>query len=606
MTNISAYIETVATHYWGEPRERKGHELRWGNHGSKSVDLRKGTWFDFENNEGGGVVDLVRQEEGATLTGLPELMEKKFGIARQTQDKLSPARYMSKVYDYIDENGEVTYQVCRYEPKTFRQRRPDGNGGWLWNMQDVEPVPYNLPDLMQRPGKPVFVVEGEKCADLMRSKGALATTSHGGAKKWPEELNKHFAGRDVIILPDNDEAGRLHADMVANSVGPVAKSVKVVELPGLKDKQDVYDWFRDGGTTEKLVSLVEDAGVINHFNRNETVDVVTTPDPGIFEIYDINFLRSMPPVEFVVDNLLTKHGLAVLYGEPGAGKSFLAIDLALCMAYGKSWHGNPVEQGAVLYIAGEGVGGLGKRVKAWQSHYHMTNEAPFYVLPTAVRFREPEDIERLLRTIDSLNQTFTAVYIDTVARALLGGDENSSTDMGLFVDACEAVKRYCGCAVVAIHHSGKDAARGMRGSTALLGAVDTSIRVSKLEDTVTMAIEKQKDAEPIPDMAFEMQTIALLGDASVVMKHTETKEKKTRQVKLTSEQQIAMQALRNLCAEMGKARVPVSLWHDAHRVKTPDATSGKRRDARAALQNKGVIVIDDNKVWEYREIDENV
>jgi len=606
MTNISAYIETVATHYWGEPRERKGNELRWGNHGSKSVDLRKGTWFDFENNEGGGVVDLVRHEEGATLTGLPELMEKKFGIQRQVQDKLRPAKYISKVYDYVDENGEVTYQVVRYEPKTFRQRRPDGNGGWLWNMQDVQPVPYNLPDIMAKPDKPIFIVEGEKCADTLKAMGAIATTSHGGAKKWAEELNKYFTGRDVIILPDNDEPGKLHADMVSNSILPVANTVKVINLPGLQDKQDVYDWFKGGGTTDKLVSLVKDAEVIHLPKQVTLISSADLSIPDTFEIYDINYLRRMPPVDFVVDNLLTKHGLAVLYGEPGAGKSFLAIDLALCMAYGKAWHGNPVEQGAVLYIAGEGVGGLGKRVKAWQSHYQMTDEAPFYVLPTAVRFREPEDIERLLRTIDALGQTFTAVYIDTVARALLGGDENSSTDMGLFVDACEVVKRHCNCAVVAIHHSGKDAARGMRGSTALLGAVDTSIRVSKLEETVTMAIEKQKDAEPIPDMTFEMQTIALLGDASVVMKHTETQHKKTRQVKLTSEQQIAMQALRNLCATMGQTRVPVSLWHEEHRVKTPDVTSGKRRDARAALQNKGVIVIDDNKVWEYKEIDENV
>ena len=77
-------------------------------------------------------------------------------------------------------------------------------------------------------------------------------------------------------------------------------------------------------------------------------------------------------------------------------------------------------------------------------------------------------------------------------------------------------------------------------------------------------------------------------------------------MKLTNEQKIALQALQNLCVEMGRERVPVSMWHDAHRVKTPDFTSGKRRDARSALQNKGVIVIEDNKVWEYREIERNV
>lgn len=179
-TNIAAYIETVATHYWGEPKERRGHELRWGTHGSKSVDLRKGTWFDFENNEGGGVVDMVRLNEGAGLRGLPEIMEQRFGIPRQAQDKLRPAKYISKVYDYADEHGEVTYQVVRYEPKTFRQRKPDGKGGWLWNMKDVTPLPYNLPDIIQKPQKPVFIVEGEKCADAIRAVGGVATTTRRG------------------------------------------------------------------------------------------------------------------------------------------------------------------------------------------------------------------------------------------------------------------------------------------------------------------------------------------------------------------------------------------------------------------------------------------
>jgi len=259
----------------------------------------------------------------------------------------------------------------------------------------------------------------------------------------------------------------------------------------------------------------------------------------------------------------------------------------------------------VLYIAGEGVGGLGKRIKAWQAHNKLTHDVPFYVLPIAVRFREPDEVERLIRTIDGVGHGFSAVFVDTVARALLGGNENDATDMGLFVDACEAVKRHCGCALVAIHHSGKDAARGMRGSTALLGAVDTSVRISKLEDTVTMAMEKQKDAEPIADMAFNMTQIALIDDVSVVMTKSDAEPKK-KQVRLTSEQHIALQSLRNVCADLGQARVPVAVWHEAHRVKTPDLTSGKRRDARAGLQNKRVIVIEDNKVWLYKELGENV
>lgn len=205
MTNIAAHAEAVAKAYWGEPAVRRGHILRWGTHGSKELDLRKGTWFDFENNEGGGVVDLVRRYEGATILGsIPDILEKKFGIQKQTQVSLQPARFMSACYDYVDENGEVRYQVRRFEPKTFRQCRPDGKGGWLYNMQDVEALPYRLPDILARPDEPVFIVEGEKAADKVATMGLLATSSHGGAKKWQSVLNRWFEGRNVVILPDND------------------------------------------------------------------------------------------------------------------------------------------------------------------------------------------------------------------------------------------------------------------------------------------------------------------------------------------------------------------------------------------------------------------
>ena len=599
--NIAAYIEQIARYYWGDPKEKRGHELRWGTHGSRSVDLRKGTWFDFEANEGGGVIDMVRINEGAQLRSLPEILEKQFGIAKQVQQTIQPARYMSKAYDYIDEHGECIYQVVRYEPKTFRQRRPDGKGGWVWNVKDVTPVPYNLPGIMADKEAPIWVVEGEKCAQLLISQGFVATTNHGGAKNWSADINKWFAGRNVIVLPDADEAGARHAEVVVSNLYPVAKAVKLVTIPGLTDKQDVYDWMVAGGTRDRLAEIAAATPVLS--DAPDVQDSVQDNErPDVFDVYDVHYLRNMPPVEWLVDGLLTKHGFSVLYGEPGAGKSFLAIDMALSVAYGKAWHNNPVQKGAVLYIAGEGVGGLGKRIKAWQAHHKLTADVPFYVLPTAVRFREPEDVERLLRTIDNLDTKFSAVFVDTVARALLGGDENSATDMGLFVDACEIVKRHCECAVVAIHHSGKDAARGMRGSTALLGAVDTSIKVSKLEETVTLATEKQKDAEPMPDVAFTMTPVALIDDVSVVMTQADMPEKKPRSAKLTEPQKIALQALRNLSVELGQERVPVTAWHDKHRAKTPDSTRSRRRDARDALQTKRAIVIEGSYVWEYKEL----
>ncbi len=105
MTNIAAYIEQVARHYWGEPTQVRGHLLRWGNKGSKEINKRKGVWFDYEENQGGGVIDLVRAYEGATLRALPDVLEAKFGIPKRQQQTLQPAKYISKIYSYCDGNG---------------------------------------------------------------------------------------------------------------------------------------------------------------------------------------------------------------------------------------------------------------------------------------------------------------------------------------------------------------------------------------------------------------------------------------------------------------------------------------------------------------------
>lgn len=118
-------------------------------------------------------------------------------------------------YDYVDENGKLLYQVVRFSPKDFRQRRPDGKGGWIWKVGGVTKVPYRLPDILNSSkDTPIFIVEGEKDADRLASLGLVATTNVGGAGKWTRKLNKYFAGRKVVIIPDNDKAGRDHAHKV--------------------------------------------------------------------------------------------------------------------------------------------------------------------------------------------------------------------------------------------------------------------------------------------------------------------------------------------------------------------------------------------------------
>lgn len=169
---------------------------------------------------------------------------------------------LEQEYSYYDSTGQLLYQVVRSPGKRFKHRRPDGSGGWIWNMHGVERVLYRLQGLRSSQDGRIFIVEGEKDADRLARLDLTATTNSGGAGKWLECYNAEFQDRDVVILPDNDDAGRKHADKVAGSLKGVAASVKILELPGLEEKEDVSDWLDAGHTTAELLELVNSSCAI--------------------------------------------------------------------------------------------------------------------------------------------------------------------------------------------------------------------------------------------------------------------------------------------------------------------------------------------------------
>jgi putative DNA primase/helicase len=174
-------------------------------------------------------------------------------------------RQIVATYDYRDARGELVFQVVRFAPKDFRQRRPDGNGGgWIWNLNGIERVPYRLPEIVN--ASEIYICEGEKDCDRLAALGVVATTNPGGAdtdgkagRKWPESFGRWFRGRHVVLIPDNDESGRRHVQAVAQKLSGHAASIRVLELPGLPPKGDVSDWLAAGGTVARLVELANDA-----------------------------------------------------------------------------------------------------------------------------------------------------------------------------------------------------------------------------------------------------------------------------------------------------------------------------------------------------------
>jgi len=163
-------------------------------------------------------------------------------------------------YDYHDESGVALYQAVRMEPKDFRQRHKGADGKWIWNLDGVRRVPYRLPQTLQgvAEGHLIYLVEGEKDANALVSLGLHATCNSGGAEKWWDECTEALRGADVVMLPDNDKAGRGHVALVSKHLKGIAKSVRVLELPKLPEKGDVSDWLATGGSREALEQLVVD------------------------------------------------------------------------------------------------------------------------------------------------------------------------------------------------------------------------------------------------------------------------------------------------------------------------------------------------------------
>ena len=194
---------------------------------------------------------------------------------------------IATTYDYNDETGKLLFQVCRMEPKDFRQRRPDGNGGWIWKMDGIKKVLFRLPEILHdvQDGKLIYICEGEKDVLKMVEHGFLATCNPGGAKKWQDSYTETLRGATVAIIADKDKAGRNHAQLVAAKLHGVAKSVRVLELPDTDGKpvKDAFDFFAAGGDAGQIAGLV---GATPEWTPGSAVDAgaaINTPSQWFAE-----------------------------------------------------------------------------------------------------------------------------------------------------------------------------------------------------------------------------------------------------------------------------------------------------------------------------------
>jgi hypothetical protein len=446
-------------------------------------------------------------------------------------------------WHYTDEDGVSLFVKQRFKTndskgKTYKTLRVMPDNTRVGKLGDCRIVPYKLPDLQQATaaGRVVYITEGEKAADALGSLGVVATTSHAGSGNWSPELNQYFAGANVVVVPDNDVSGWSYATKVVEALLPVAKSVRVLDLRLEQPKEDAFEYVtKYGGDRQELASMAKACAPITQIYQVQPPDRLTV-QPEVQASQDANAQKSRflveswdsikdEPVEWLIEDIIPKKAFVALYAPPASYKSFIALDMAEAIATGRDWMGKAVKQsGVVLYIAGEGHGGLGVRIKACKIKNDSPDGAPLYVIRAQINLRSSqEDFDNLISAINDLleeiDEPLQMIVLDTLMRMSGGGfNENSSEDMGGFITQAGKLQAFYDCALLVIHHSGKDVTKGLRGHSSLLGAVDTELEINRLDSVIntgdpsvkgsgTITVTKQKDGSD--DIAIGFDVVAI-------------------------------------------------------------------------------------------------
>lgn len=517
-------------------------------------DVDSGNAERFEPEPSGLSNDDLREapepppEEGAPSR--PRLATKQ--EARKAALQTEP----TAIYVYRDAEGDRLYEKLRFEfefngerGKTFVQRRALDNGEWAYSLAagpyfrtadgrwfpakngrgelelaEAERVPYNLPALLAaiEIGDPIFAVEGEKDAETLIGQGLTATCSVGG--RWPE-LAGYFSRADVIQMLDNDDAGERYEQELGFALKGHASSHRVLRFPELRPGGDVTDWYEAGGTTEKLFERIE-------LEAKPWSPLCPPTEFGAVHFHAIGAKK--PERNWQIKNLLLSSAFALVYGPPACGKSFLVTDLLLTLAWATinpvdagEWFGHRIRKPTgVVYIASEAPEDFEIRLHAWRLRNEIKPdvELPFVFLPTTVDMAtDRRETARLVEELKRLDVYFQVKFgfgvgvcaIDTVSRALAGGNENAPDVMGSFIKNAETLRDGVGkMTVIAVHHSPIDGTRP-RGHTSLHGAADLEIEVRKPEkgNPNQWVIRKFKAGPEGVEHSFRLEPIVVGQDA---------------------------------------------------------------------------------------------
>lgn len=424
------------------------------------------------------------------------------------------------VYQYRDETGKVLFEAVRYNPKDFKQRRPNGKGGWIYQLGDTRRVLYRLPEVVKalETKQHIYICEGEKDADAVATLGLCATCNPMGAGSWQKEYSAVLSGVSVTVIADKDKAGYSHAQKVRDSLGSVGCAVRVVEA---KEGKDAYDHISAGYGIEDFQEVEESR--LSNLKPEPTSKTRIAPR-NEYAFTTIGELIEEPEeqIPYIVEGLLPRGGLSILGAKPKVGKSTLARYLAFCVARGTPFLGLVCEQGSVIYLALEEKRSELQRIfkgmgaeKDDPIHIHV-GMAPYEALSALIP--EIERIEPIL------------IIVDTLFKFARVQDGNDYAKMSAALEPIIEMARTSGANILCTHHMGKadrEGGDGLIGSTAIFGAPDTMLTMRKSGDKrVLSSIQRYGTDMPETVIALDLETnhVTINGTLADVQKDESTKQ----------------------------------------------------------------------------------
>lgn len=519
---------SVAVEILGEPKTKTTTHWRWGNKGSLALAVEgegKGNFYDFEQDKSFTCHEFIIENGRDLQATLEAHGYKKFdregaGIDKQfsPQEKKAPSRSFDK-FQMQSLANEAVIKV-QYSSSFWVMRFPDGhrikqkyapfskqdNGSWILARPEA-PLPIYLSD-GDTEGS-VLIVEGEKAmlgaAKLFQGQ---VCCHHGGVNNWKEGKSDWtpIYGRKVLIWPDNDEAGLKFATELKAYLNSKKCQVEIIKIPDdFAEKDDLWDAAANNyfDSLESFADYIE-----NNLDRSAR---------GSFELMSIADMEAnIKEPEWLIDQILERNTIGSIFGSPKSGKSLISLSMMMAISNGTEWFGHSVKQTPVVLFCGEGERSMHKRILAWAKFNEQTvRDNPFRMSNRPARILDDEDFALIMQTLKNTYEELGdigCVCIDTLQRNWGGGDENSSSDMGKFIQRVDEIKYEFDCNVTLVHHSGHVGGKSRaRGSSVLPSSVDFEFQVDRKngpEDDprmyTTIKQTLNKEGADLPPINFEV------------------------------------------------------------------------------------------------------